>query len=222
METLYELARLCSKHKRMLEALIPGDEKSPLNKLYKITCTEGDEITDVECMMSIYGKKRVSAFSRLKSRLRDVFYHVIILTSTSSISLDVRSREFLENFRQTLIARSLVQRRSAKLSTDIIEKSIVKSMRYHVTENVLEQSRMLIAYYNGAMYNKYKLKKYQEIQSQYLEIYKWEIKSENYYLDLQRDQFQSLATPTQEMKNKAYRYYSDLKNAEGIRSYFFN
>ncbi len=206
----------------MLDALIPGDEKSPLNKLYKITYASGDELSDSECMISIYGKKRVSAFSRLKSRLRDVFYHVIILTSTSSISLDARSREFLENFRQTLIARSLVQRRSAKLSTDIIEKSIVKSMRYHVTENVLEQSRMLIAYYNGAMYNKYKLKKYQDIQSQYLEIYKWEIKSENYYLDLQRDQFQSLATPTQEMKNKAFRYYSDLKNADGIRSYFFN
>jgi hypothetical protein len=221
MESLYDLAKLCVKQKQLVELLIPEDEKSPLRRLFKIAFSE-KQSTEVDCMIEIYGKRNQAAFARLKGRLRDVLFQAIILQSQVANTEDIRSNEFLYNFRQTLISRILLQRRAVQLSTEIIEKSIVKSMRYHVTENVLEQSRMLIAHYNGAMYNKYKLNKYQSIQSEYLEIYKWEIKSENYYLDLQRDQFQSLANPSDEMKNKAYTYFTDLQKAKGIRSYFFN
>jgi hypothetical protein len=221
MESLYELARVCSGQKQLIESMIPEDERSPLRKLFHIAFSLRP-LTDSESMHEIYGKRNQAAFSRLKGRLKDLFYQAIILQNQTVISEDIRSNEFVNNFKQTLISRILLQRKAVQLSTDIIEKSIVKSMKYHVTENVLEQSRMLIAYYNGVMYNKYKLNKYKAIQSEYLEIYKWEIKSENYYLDLQRDQFQSLANPTEEMKNKAYRYYTDLKGAKGIRSYFFN
>ena len=221
MESLYELAKLCTKHRQLVESMIPGDEKSPLRKLYNISFSER-QLSEYSCMVEIYGKKNQAAFSRIKGRLRDIFFQAIILQNQPLNPEDIRSNEFLDNFKQTLISRILLQRKAVQLSTEIIEKSIVKSMKYHVTENVLEQSRMLIAHYNGAMYNKYKLNKYQAIQSEYLEIYKWEIKSENYYLDLQRDQFQSLANPSDDMKEKAYKYYLELKGAKGIRSYFFN
>ena len=221
MESLYELAKLCSRQKQLVELMIPDDEKSPLRKLFNIAFSE-KPFTDSECMSEIYGKRNQAAFARLKGRLRDILYQATILQSQNANSEDIRSNEFLYNFKQTLISRILLQRKAVQLSTEIIEKSIVRSIKFHVTENVLEQSRMLIAHYNGAMYNKYKLSKYQSIQSQYLEIYKWEIKSENYYLDLQRDQFQSLANPSDEMKRKAFNYYTELQSAKGIRSYFFN
>jgi len=217
MESLYELANLCSNQKQLIGAMIPEEEKSPLRKLYNI-CYQDRLLTDNDCMIEIYSRKNQAAFSRLKGRLKDIFYQAIILQNQTVNPEDTRSTEFLNNFKQTLISRVLLQKKAVKLSTDIIEKSIIKSMKYHVTENVLEQSRMLIAHYNGAMYNKYKLIKYQAIQSEYLEIYKWEIKSENYYLDLQRDQFQSLANPSDEMKNKAFRYYSDLKAAKNYQA----
>jgi hypothetical protein len=221
MDSLYELSKICSRQRALAEALIPDDKNSPLRKLFEITFSEG-RLSDDECMHEIYGKRNQAAFSRLKGRLKDIFQQVLLTTNNASNPEDTRSIEFIDNFKQTLVSRILLQKRSPQLSMDIIEKSIVKSMKYHVTENVLEQSRMLIAYYSGAMYNKYKLKKYQDIQSKYLELYRWEIKSENYYLDIQRDQFQSLANPSDEMKNKAYRYYYELKESKGIRSYFFN
>lgn len=221
MESLYELAKLCSRQKHLVESMIPEDDKSPLKKLFILTYSE-KQMSENECMIEIYGKRNQTAFARLKGRLRDIFFQAIILQGQVGNLEDIRSVEFLNNFKQTLISRILLQRKATQLSTDIIEKSITKSMKFHVTENVLEQSRMLIAHYNGAMYNKYKLNKYQAIQSQYLEIYKWEIKSENYYLDIQRDQFQSLANPSDEMKLKAYKYYTELQEAKGIRSYFFN
>jgi len=221
MEALYELARICGRQKQLIETLIPEDEKSPLKRLFIISFSDR-QLSENESMVEIYGKKNQAAFARLKGRLRDVLFQAILLQGQVSNPEDIRSNEFLSNFRQTLISRILVQKKATLLATEIIEKSIVKSMKFHVTENVLEQSRMLIAYYNGAMYNKYKLNKYQVIQSQYLEIYKWEIKSENYYLDIQRDQFQSLANPSDEMKMKAYKYYIELQTAKGIRSYFFN
>lgn len=221
MESLYELAKVCSRQRQLIESMMPEDDKSPLRRLYELSYSDR-QLSDTESMLEIYGKRNQSAFARLKGRLRDIYFHAILLQSQSGNPEDIRSAEFLNNFKQTLISRILLQKKATKMSTDIIEKSIIKSMKFHVTENVLEQSRMLIAHYNGAMYNKYKLTKYQKIQSQYLEIYKWEIKSENYYLDIQRDQFQSLANPSDEMKMKAFRYYTELQTATGIRSYFFN
>ena len=221
MESLYELAKLCSRQKELVESIIPEDDNSPLKKLFIHTYSE-KQLSEYECMLEIYGKKNQTAFARLKGRLRDIFFNAILLQGQVGNTEDIRSVEFLNNFKQTLISRILLQRKSTQLSIDIIEKSIVKSMKFHVTENVLEQSRILISHYNGDMYNKYKLSKYQFIQSRYLEIYKWEIKSENYYLDIQRDQFQSLANPSDEMKLKALTYYKELQEAKGIRSYFFN
>ena len=221
MKTLYELGRLNSRHIKVFEALIPQDDNSPIKKLASIVFS-GANLDDKECMLEIYGKKNLTAFSRLKSRLKDVLIRVLIMQNVNTESADARVNEALSGYRQSLISRILITRKSGKLAVEIAEKSITRSMKYHATENVLTQAHQLVGYYGSTELNKYKLTKYLGIQEKYMNIYNWEIKAENYFFDLQRAQLQSLANPSDDTKSKAYKYSMELENVKGIRTYFFN
>ena len=221
MKTLYELGRLNSRHIKVFEALIPQDDNSPIKKLASIVFSESN-LGDKECMIEIYGKKNLTAFSRLKTRLKDILIRVLIMQNINTESADARVNEALSGYRQSLISRILITRKSGKLAVEIAEKSITRSMKYHATENVLIQAHQLVGYYGSTELNKYKLTKYLEIQEKFMNIYLWEIKAENYFFDLQRAQLQSLANPNEETKSKAYKYAMELENVKGIRTYFFN
>ncbi len=221
MKTLYELAKLNVRHIKVLEALIPQEDKSPIRKLASIALS-GVIMTDQECMLEIYGKRNLTAFSRLKTRLKELFIRVLIMQNIYTESADARVNEALSGYRQSLISRILIARKSGKLAVEIAEKSITRSMKYHATENVLMQAHQLLGFYGSTELNKYKFNKYLEIQSRYMNIYNWEIKAENYFYDLQRTQLQSLANPSEETKEKAMRYAMELEKVKGIRTYFFN
>ena len=221
MKTLYELARLNARHVKVFEALIPQDEKSPIKKLADIAFSESN-LNDKDCMITIYGKKNLTAFSRLKTRLKELFIRVIIMQNINTESADARVNEALSGYRQSLVSRILIARKSGKLAVELAEKSITRSIKYHATENVLTQAHQLVGYYGSTELNKYKLSKYLEIQEKFMHIYNWEIKAENYFYDLQRAQLQSLANPSEEIKTKAKNYAKDLESVKGIRTYFFN
>jgi len=221
MKTLYELGRLNARHTKVLEALIPQDDHSPIRKLAAIVFS-GSILDDKECMIEIYGKKNLTAFSRLKTRLKELFIRVIIMQNINTESADARVNEALSGYRQSLVSRILIARKSGKLAVELAEKSITRSMKYHATENVLTQAHQLVGYYGATELNKYKLTKYLEIQAKFMHIYNWEIKAENYFYDLQRAQLQSLANPSEDIKTKAMKYAMELEKVKGIRTYFFN
>lgn len=219
MKTLYELAKLNSRQKRIIDALIPSTEDSPLKKLYEIVFSE-IEYDDHECMIEIYGRKNISAFSRLKTRLREILLQAFILQNNTLESLDSRTNESIIGFRQVLLARLLVVRRSY-LGIEMMERAIVKSMKYHSAESVLFQARFLVSYYGQAEYNKYKFNKYTEIQEKFFRYYNWEVKAERYYAELQRGQLQSLANPTEETILKAKKYTDELEGVKDVRTFNF-
>lgn len=221
MKTLFELAKLNVRHTKIIEALIPQKDKSPIRKLATIVLS-GEVLNDEECMLEIYGKKNLTAFSRLKTRLKELFIRVIIMQNINTESADARVNEALSGYRQSLVSRILIARKSGKLAIELAEKSITRSMKYHATENVLTQVHQLVGYYSSTELNKYKLSKYLTIQKRYMHIYTWEIKAENYYYELQRAQLQSLANPSDEIKSKAQVYAEELQGVKGIRTYFFN
>ena len=66
MKTLYDLARINQKNLRIVESMIPIENGSPLKKLNSLLLSK-NEIGENEAMIEIYGKKNISAFSRLKS-----------------------------------------------------------------------------------------------------------------------------------------------------------
>ena len=220
MHIIYELARLNSRHIEIFEALIPNEDDSPIKKLAQIAF-EGSNLTDQQCMLEIYGRRNLTAFSRLKSRLRELFIRVLIMQNISTESADSRTNEALSGYRQALVSRILLVRKSNKLAIEIAEKSITRSIKYHATENVLAQAHQLVGYYGGTEFNKYKYNKYYEIQQRFLYIYGWELKAENYFLELQRTQLQSLANPTEETIAKARKYSAELEKVKDIKSYFF-
>ncbi len=221
MKTLYELGRLNVRHVKVFDALIPQDDKSPIRKLAAIVFSASN-MDDNACMLEIYGKRNLTAFSRLKTRLKELFIRVIIMQNINTESADARVNEALSGYRQSLVSRILIARKSGKLAVEIAEKSITRSMKYHATENVLTQAHQLVGYYGSTELNKYKLTKYLEIQEKFMNIYKWEIKAENYFYDLQRAQLQSLANRSDEVKLKDQNYAMELERVKGIRTYFFN
>ncbi len=221
MKTLYELAKLNIRHKKVIETLISQNDKSPIRRLSSIVLSER-VLSDDECMLEIYGKKNLTAFSRLKTRLRELYIRVIIMQNINTETADARVNEALSGYRQSLVSRILIARKSGKLAVELAEKSITRSIKYHATENVLTQVHQLVGYYSSTELNKYKLTKYLNIQKKFMDIYNWEIKAENYYYELQRAQLQSLANPSEEFKAKAQAYAEELAKVKGIRTYFFN
>lgn len=219
MKTLYELAKLTGRQKRIIEALVPPTEESPLKKLCEIVFADV-EIEETECMNEIYGRKNISAFSRLKTRLKDILLHVFLLQHNNHESIDSRNNESILGYRQIVIARLLIFKRS-NLGIDMMEKAIVKSMKYHSAESVLFQARLLVSYYGQAEFNKYKFQKYTAIQEKYFLYYTWEVKAERYYAELQRGQLQSLANPSEETISKAKEYVEELESAENIPTFQF-
>ncbi|MBP7307470.1 MAG: hypothetical protein KA807_19145 [Prolixibacteraceae bacterium] len=219
MKTLYELAKLNNKHRRVIDSLMPLTEDSPLKKLCEITFSE-EELEDNECMFAIYGKKNISAFSRLKTRLKDILLQAFILQHNNLEPMDSRTNESIIGYRHAFVARLLTIRRSS-LGIDMTEKAIVKSMKYHSAESVLFQARILVSYFGQAEYNKYKFHKYSAIQEKYFYYYNWEVKAERYYAELQRGQLQSLANPSEDTIERARKYTEELESIIDIRTFNF-
>ncbi|MGB4849755.1 MAG: hypothetical protein WBP41_17650 [Saprospiraceae bacterium] len=220
METIYELAKVNNRQKRIADSLLPDDEFSPLKKLYTIAFSE-NILNDEDAMIEVYGKKNLAAFSRLKVRLKEILIKSILLQNTIQDTNDSRLNESINGYRYALAERLLILRKSDYLAMDLAEKAIARSIKYHATENVLVHARILIGHYGKVEYNKYKLSKYLSIQQEYLNIYAWEVKAENYYHDLLRTEYQSLATANQETKNKAVSYVNELDAVKNVRSYAF-
>lgn len=221
MKTLYELARLTQKQNKVFDVLIPASEDSPLRRLFNLVNLMPN-LDDQESMIEIYGKKNTVAFSRLKSRLREIYLQALMLQNTTDDADQERFEEILFSYKSTLYSRILNNKRAFNLSNEVLEKAISKSIKYHLTENVLAQARLLIIYNSTISLNKYKIIKYIDLQSRYLNIYNWELKSENYFLELQKVQLQSLATVSNEITKKALLYYNELKKAGEIKSFNFN
>ena len=179
-------------------------------------------LDDSACMQEIYGKKSTATFSRLKSRLKEIFLQALMIQNNSTDPEQARFEEIMSAYKSTVVSRILNNKRAFSLTNDLLEKSITKSMKYHLTENVLAQARLLVIYNSTISLNKYKITKYLDIQTKYLNIYNWEIKSENYFLDLQKTQLQSLASAGNEAIKKAYKYHKDLESAGDIKSFNFN
>lgn len=220
MKTLYELAKLNNKNIRIVESMISVEKASPLKKLNDII-TRNDQIDDASAMIEIYGKKNISAFSRLKTRLKDILIRSTLLQNVNIEAADSRLTESHNHLRYALASKLMVDLRSRSLSMEIAEKAIVKAIKYSLTESIILLARLLVIHFGGAEYNKYKLNKYLLIQNKYLRVYEYEIKAENYYYDLQRTQLQSLAAPSEYTKEKAKRYVEELEAVSDIDSYFF-
>jgi hypothetical protein len=221
MKILYELTDQTSRQRKVVEALLPSDSKSPLKKLYSLLLTP-QKYTDAECMIEIYGKSNVTAFSRLKSRLREILLQAIIFQINTNSLSDERANMHLFVAMHSLLGRSLILKRLEWISAELLEKTLPKAIKYSLTEEVLIQVRQLIFYYSShSKYNKYKAKKYLTLQKKYMYIYEWEIKSENYYMDLQFTQFQSLANASEETKTKSIKYYRELEKINDIQTFRF-
>ncbi|MGB4850192.1 MAG: hypothetical protein WBP41_19870 [Saprospiraceae bacterium] len=220
MKTLYELARINQKNSRIVDSMISIDKESPLKKLNSLLSAK-NVLDDTGAMVEIYGRKNISAFSRLKTRLKDILIRSTLLQNVNIEASDSRLTEAHNHLRYALATKLLVDLRARSLSVEIAEKAILKAIKYDLTESIILLARLLVVHFGSSEYNKYKLNKYLLIQEKYLRIYIYEIKAENYYQDLQRTQLQSLAAPTESTKEKARKYIEELESINDIHSYFF-
>ncbi len=220
MKTLYELSKINQKNPRIVESMISLEKESPLKKLNSLI-SSGDVLDETSAMMEIYGKKNISAFSRLKTRLKDILIRSTLLQNVNIEAADSRLTEAHNQLRYALATKLMVDLRSRSLSIEIAEKAIVKAIKYSLTESIILLARLLVTHFASAEYNKYKLNKYLLIQKKYLRVYECEIKAENYYFDLQRTQLQTLAAPSDSTKEKAKNYVDELDKITNVNSYFF-
>lgn len=220
MRNLVELMRHCDKQSGILKTMIPDINSSPLHKL-KTILLEQNEIDDHTAMMMIYGKKRLNTFSKLKTKMKEILIKCILLQSKTSDSNDTRSYEFYQQSIEILVSRMLVDLKSYNLSIVIAEKTIKNSIKYQFTESVIILSRILIRHFGIYEFNIYKYEKYLEINKLYNKYLEYEIKAENYFIDLQRIQQQSLASPSELVIEKANHYVQELLSINDVKTITF-
>ncbi len=220
MKKLFQLAKYNEANRKIIELLMPQEMDSPLKKLFSIVFS-GQIISDSQAMMTIYGAKKLSTFSRLKTRLKDVLIKATLLQAANLENEYSRTNESLNQYRYAIVAKILMQRRTIQLSIEIAERALVKSIKYDSTENIILITRILVPHYGAQEYNKDKFKKYLSLQEQYLYVHSCEIKAQNYYLELQQNRLYSLATSNVETIEKSKKYANELDNVENIKTYLF-
>ena len=219
MKTLFELAKYNSKNMRIIELLMPSQKNVPLKKLFAIVFS-GKFQNDTQVMQTIYGKKNLATFAKLKSKLKDILIKSTLLQSSEVEAEHSRINEGLNNFRYTMAVKMLNSLSIRHLAIKLGERTLVKSIKYHTTENILLLSRLLVMHFSTSEYNKIKLNKYLSIQNKYLRVYEWEIKAENYFMDLQKIHLFSVSAQD-ELKVKAKKYMDELESVNDIDSYIF-
>lgn len=216
MKEIYELYALTNKQHRIVEALLPRDPGSPLVQLAKIVL-DGEELSDEECMHRIYGKKNKSAYFRVKQRLKDIISYIVTIEydipriATKDTSNMKVSHDFF-------FARALHSRQKFKEATEVLEKSINRAIKFGHSDIVFLQARSILYIVGSSHFNKYKFQKYTKLLDKYLNIYQWEIKAEQYYLDLQRTHVLSVSYSSKEYSNRAKKYIKELEKANDIDS----
>ncbi|MEO8665966.1 MAG: hypothetical protein ABI462_10755 [Ignavibacteria bacterium] len=220
MKTLFQLGKYNESNLKIIELLMPPKDDSPLKRLFSIVFS-GQILSDNQAMMTIYGAKKLSTFSRLKTRLKDILIKTTLLQNTSLESEYSRVNESMNQYRYALAANYLIHQKNTHLAIEIAERALVKSIKYDVTENIILLTKTLVRHFGSSEYSKDKFNKYLVIQKEYLYVHSWEIKAENYYLELQQSWLSSLATNNEETIEKSKKYAEELDKIDNVRTYFF-
>src|SRR5687767_12056281 len=104
MKTLYELAKYNSRYSKIVEALMPLEEDSPLRKLFNIVFSD-TVYDDNKTMHLIYGKNNLSAFSRIKGRLKEILIKSILMQNTTLETEYSRVNEQMNQYRHAIVTK---------------------------------------------------------------------------------------------------------------------
>jgi len=220
MENIYDIASLVHKHKSTLYALIPENDSSPLRRLAMIAFSD-KTLNDEECMVEIYGKRDSKAFPSLKSRLFDKLNSLLIIHEDILLKKDEALIQKNENLKKIIAGNLLITSGKIDLGLHMLEKAVEVAMKKNFTENVIQALKKLIIEFGSTRYNKFKFKKYLDLQEKYIYIYNWEVKAQNYYLILRKNNINSLVLPSKELISKASEYVQELNNVKGVTTPLF-
>ena len=220
MENIYELSELVQRSKSTLWTLLPKKDLSQIKRLAVIAFSKS-RLTDEECMIKIYGKRKVKAFSSLKLRLIEKMNILLIMQQELYLEKEEANYLRFENIRNYLVAEILITKGQVEMGLRALEKAINIAVKNNFIENVVLISRMLIVGFGSNLYNEYKFMKYLKIQTTYINIYSWEIKSQNYFYELQASSIYSRSSPSGNLILKAFRYVTELDAVKDVKTPLF-
>ncbi|MGB4846488.1 MAG: hypothetical protein WBP41_01145, partial [Saprospiraceae bacterium] len=220
MKELFQLAKLNESNRRVIELMTPSGMNSSIGRLLSIAFA-GKSMSDKQAMVAIYNSKKLSSFSRLKTKCKNILIKAIILQDINSEGQYSRVNEILNHYRHTMASLFLASNRLNSLAILIAERTLTKAIKYGSTENIIILSKMLINYYGSSVLDKNKFKKYLTIQQKYLRIQYWEIRSENFYNELQNYQLYSFATPNSVKRDQVKIFIAELEKVNDIQTFRF-
>lgn len=218
MEVLYGLAKLSISYKGVINQLLPLGSEGLLRKLSDIVFLN-EELDNQSVMLILYGKEKVSDFSKLKQQLKDILVKTLILQDSFLEPKDSRANQTLIQHRHILCINAIFNQ-DRSLAIKMAELALKRAIEYHLTDQILIVVKLLIRHYSIASINQKKLGKYIAIQNQYLQIQFWEARSESYFLELQNINQSSLGYVNNEVKNRAKKYVDEV-NSSNINTYTY-
>ena len=220
MKKLYELARFCSQHRNVVEALLQGSENLPIWRLYRLLFSEMN-LNNSEAMLETLGRIDGKQFSAMKVKMLDILVKTISIQNVSIDSENIRFNRVLGSLRKNIAARIILYKGSRSLAIEVLESTLTNSLLDQVTYDTLDQLRLLKLHYGTSSYNKYKLNRCLELESYYTDLLENETKAINYFIDLKKIELQSLAQISLKEKELAARYSKELSEIDA-RSKNFN
>lgn len=154
-------------------------------KLLHTLIKEGKVSSDDEARTIIYGEdKGVTAYKKLKQRLRDKLTEHVILHGVAFKNLDSYARNYRKCMTHVMAVKTLILGNARIAAVDIGENLIKTTLTNEYTDLTLLLSRDLFSFYSAINYNQSKAQKYLGIMQMAQQLYNHELESYQYYCEI--------------------------------------
>lgn len=187
MEKLIELVTIVNRIKsQRIEVIGKGRGKKgqKLKTLYD-GIAQGKITNDQEAAAFIYGEEYcMTNYTTLKNSLTNHLLNSLFFINLAEYKFNDYQKNYINAQKLRAVIQILISRASRKVSIELAEKLIRKSLKYQFTEINLELSKLLRRHYRAFDYKAAKAKKYDAIVKEQLAILNAETIIEDYYEQL--------------------------------------
>lgn len=187
MEKLIELVAIVNRIKsQRIEVIGKGRGKKgqKLKALYD-GIAKGKITNDQEAAVFIYGEDYSKTnYTTLKNNLTNHLLNSLFFINLTEYKFNDYQKNYIHAQKLRAVIQILISRASRKVSIELAEKLIRKSLKYQFTEINLELSKLLRRHYRAFNYKAAKAKKYDTIVKEQLAILNAETIIEDYYEQL--------------------------------------
>ncbi len=210
MKELIELAFLIKQNKASEDALL--NTKNPKIAQFYEFLLKDISLTDESAVQLLFKvpNKRLPAYQKLKTTLKDRFINSIFLFDTTKLAVTRREAAYYDTLKELAAAKTLLIKKARHSGIALSLRVLQQAIEYEFTDLSLDIVGLLRLYYGTIEGNIEKFEYYKNLYNELAHTRQYENKSEVYYTTLIVNYINKKASRA-EIHYKATEYYNDIK-----------